>query len=53
MRMTQAQKEKIMAEETKKIDKATIILIVSVLLICAIVGISIGKILFDIAMANA
>ena len=53
MKMTQSQKEKKIEEETNKIDKATIILIVGVLLVCAVVGISIGKILFDLAMANA
>ena len=53
MAVTQAQKSKKMEEETNKIDKATIILIIAVLIICAVVGITVGKMLFDLAMANA
>lgn len=53
MALTQAQKRKKMEKETNQIDKMTIILIVAVLVICVVVGISIGKLLFDLAMKNA
>jgi len=52
-KMTQVQKEKKLEEEIQKIDILTIVLIIVVLVICAVVGISIGKMLFDLAMANA
>jgi flagellar basal body-associated protein FliL len=51
--MTQAQKAKKIDQETNKIDKMTIILIILVLVVCIVVGVSIGKLLFDLAMANA
>jgi len=53
MAMTQAQKRKKMEKETHQIDKMTIVLIIAVLIICVVLGITIGKLLFDLAMANA
>ena len=53
MAMTPAQKQKKMEKETNQIDKATIIIIVVVLITCIIIGVTIGKLLYDLAMATA
>ena len=53
MALTQAQKTKKMEEETNKIDKLTIIIIIVVLVLSIVIGVSVGKLLFDLAMANA
>ena len=53
--MTKSKKQSLkkVEEENNKIDKITIITIIVILLLCIIVGITVGKILFDLAMANA
>ena len=53
MGMTKAQKAKKIEEESKRIDTLTIVFIISTLIICVVVGIAIGKMLFDLAMTNA
>jgi len=40
-------------EETNQIDKATIAIIIIVLIVSTVVGITIGKLLYDLAIANA
>ena len=53
MAMTPAQKQKKMEKETNQIDKATIILIIAVLVGSIVIGVTIGKLLYDIAISTA
>lgn len=53
MALTTVQKQKKMEKETNQIDKATIIITIIVLVVCAVVGISLGKALYDLAISTA
>ena len=51
--MTKEQKLKKVEKENNQIDTMTILIIVGVLVLCLIIGITVGKLLFDLAMANS
>jgi len=51
--MTPAQKQKKMEKEIYQIDIVTIAIMAIILVVCIILGITIGKLLYDLAIANA
>lgn len=52
-KVTKAQKQKQVEKENNQIDKATIIIVIILLIVCIITGILIGRLLYELAMANA